>query len=182
MSGLAERIAAELQVLIGEPLSDCWRAENMQIFEFGPAKKFVNRQGDEVEGRDVKLHVQCHWRMVDGFRILFARDDLLRPAEPNIPISTFDWSQDDSVLDLVLRQWLDDHRAAPLKVVHVAGDQYGGCQIAFERGTSLELFPSNSDRGEYSEHWRLLSHRQKSDHFVVTGYGVEGEQNPSLDG
>lgn len=102
MSGLAERIAAELRVLIGEPIRDCWRAANMQIFEFGPAKKYLNRKGDEVEGSDLSLHVQCRWRMVDGSRILFARDDLLRPANQDIPIDEFDWDRDDLSVASVL--------------------------------------------------------------------------------
>jgi hypothetical protein len=181
MNGLAERITAELWVLVGEPISDCWRAANMQVFEFGPAKKYRNRKGDEVEGSDLKLHVQCPWRMVDGSQILFARDDLLRAANQDIPIDEFDWDKDDSVLDIVQRQWFEDHRAAPLKVVHVAGDQYGGCQIRLEGGMLLELFPCDSDRGEYSEHWRLLDDRRDSYHFVVTGYGVEGSRESSDD-
>ena len=49
MSTLADRITAELRVLINEPLSVCWRAADMQVFEFGPMQKFVNRMGDEVE-------------------------------------------------------------------------------------------------------------------------------------
>lgn len=149
----------------------------MQIFEFGPPKKYVNRKRVEVAGSDLRLHVQCRWRMVDGSCILFARDDLLRPANEDIPMDGFDYDTDDSVLDVVQRQWFEDHRAAPLKVVHVAGDQYGGCRIELEDGLVLELFPCDSDRGEYSEHWRLLDDRGDGSHFVVTGYGVEGDHD-----
>ena len=152
----------------------------MQVFEFGPAKKYLNRKGDEIEGSDLRLHVQCRWRMVDGSRILFARDDLSRPANEDIPVDEFDWDKHDSVLDVAQRKWFEDHRAAPLKVVNVTGDQYGGCKIELEGGLMLELFPCDSDRGEYSEHWRLLDDRHNGSHFVVTGYGVEGDQN-SLD-
>ncbi len=177
MTGLAERISAELRVLIGEPISVCWRAANMQVFEFGRPKTFLNRKGEQVEGSDLRLHVQCRWRMVDGCRILFARDDLLRPANEDIPIDEFDWDKDDSVLDVVQRKWFEDRRVTPLKVVRVAGDKYGGCQVEFEHGVVLELFPCDSDRGEYSEHWRLLGHRPDGSHFVVTGHGVEGDQD-----
>jgi hypothetical protein len=149
----------------------------MAIFEFGPPKKFLNRKGVEIEGSDLRLHVQCRWRMVDGSRILFTGDDLLRPANEEIPIDEFDWDKDDSVLDVVRRKWIEDHRAAQLKVVHVAGDQYGGCKIELVDGLVLELFPCDSDRGEYSEHWRLLDDRRDGSHFVVTGYGVEGDQD-----
>lgn len=181
MNGLAERITAELQVLIGEPLSDCWRAADMQIFEFGPPKKCRNRKGVEVEGSDMRLHVQCRWRMVDGSQILFARDDLLRPSNDSIPIDEFDWDKDDSVLDVVQRSWFDNQRTHPVNVVRVKGDVYGGCRIELDNQLTLELFPCDSDRGEYSEHWRFFGHRPAGSHFVVTGYGVLGEQTSSRD-
>jgi hypothetical protein len=181
MNGIAQRITAELRVLVGMPMSGCWRAADMQVFEFGPAKKHLNRRGEEVEGRDVRLHVQCRWRLVDGSRILFARDDLLRPANDDVPIDEFDWDKDDSALDVAQRKWFEDHRAASLKVAQVAGDAYGGCRIQLEGGLTLELFPCDSNRGEYSERWRLLGHRPDGSHFVVTGYGVEGEQDSAND-
>ncbi|MFO7904898.1 MAG: hypothetical protein R6U98_19700 [Pirellulaceae bacterium] len=177
MSGLSERITSELQVLLGQPLSGCWRAANMQIFEFGPQRKYLNRKGEEVEGSDLRLHVQCRWRVVDGARIIYARDDLLRPANEAIPIEDFDLDKEDSVFDVVQRSWFDMYRATPVKVVQVTGDVYGGCCIDLEDNVTLELFPCDSDRGEYSEHWRLLGHRPDGSHFVVTGYGIE-EDHP----
>jgi len=145
----------------------------MQVFEFGPVMKDLNRKGEEIEGSDVRLHVQCRWRMVDGSLILFGRDGLLRPANKDIPIDGFDWDKDASVLDVVQRKWFDNHCAAPVKVVRVAEDQYGGCRIDLENRFSLALFPCNSDRGEYSEHWHFLGHRTDASHFVVTAYGIE---------
>ena len=176
MNALADQITAELRVLIGEPMSDCWRAANMQVFEFGPVHKFVNRKGEEVEGSNLELHVQCRWRMVDRTRILFARDDLLRPANKDIPLDDFDWDKDESVLDVVQREWFAEHRVAPFHVINATGDIYGGCQIELKDHVFLELFPCDSDRGEYSEHWRLLGHNSDGSHFVVTGYGVEDDR------
>lgn len=175
MRTLADRITDELQVLIGKPMGDCWRATNMQIFEFGPRHKFVNRKGEEVEGSDVRLHVQCRWRMVDAARILFGRDDLLRPADEAISLDDFDWDKGDSILDVVQRNWFAGLRAAPLHVVNATGDTYGGFRISFERDVALEAFPCDSDRGEYHEHWRLLGHRSDGTHFVITGYGIEDD-------
>ena len=144
----------------------------MQIFEFGPKKKFLNRKGEEVEGSELRLHVQCRWRFVDATRIVFARDDLLRPADQAISVEDFDWDKEDSVLDVVQRLWFVNHRDHPLKVVQVRGDVYGGCRIDLEEQFTLELFPCDSDRGEYSEHWRLLGHRSDGSHFVVNGQGI----------
>ncbi|MBJ45105.1 MAG: hypothetical protein CMJ80_17825 [Planctomycetaceae bacterium] len=46
-------------------------------------------------------------------------------------------------------------------------------------GTVLELFACDSNREEHFEHWRLLDQRQDSSHFVVSGYGIEDEQDSS---
>lgn len=177
MTTLADRITTELQVLIGEPMSDCWRAANMQIFEFGPRHKWVNRKGEEVEGGDLRLHVQCRWRIVDAARIVFGRDDLLRPADENVSLDDFDWDKDDSVLDVVKRDWFAQRRTAPLHVVNATGDIYGGFRITLEQDVVLEAFPCDSERGEYSEHWRLLGHRSNGSHFVITGYGIEDDRH-----
>ncbi len=177
MSGLAQQISDELRVLLGEPLSEGWRAADMQIFGFGPARKCMNRLGQEVEIAVLRLHVQCRWRIVDGTRILFGRDDLLRPADKGVPLNEFDWDKDKSVLDVARRDWFDSHRSTPPRVVHVEGDAYGGCRIQLEKGMALELFPCDSSRGEYSEHWRFFGHRPDGSHFVVTGDGITSEQD-----
>ena len=179
MTTLADGITGELHVLIGEPMSDCWRVTNMQIFEFGPQHKFVNRKGEEVEGSDLTLHLQCRWRIVDSARILFGRDDLLHPADENIPLDEFDWDKDYSVLDVVQREWFAERRTAPLRVVDAIGDIYGGFQISLEQHVVLQAFPCDSDRGEYSEHWRLFGHRSDGSHFVITGYGIEEDSHES---
>ncbi len=179
MTILADRITVELQVLIGEPMSDCWRAADMQIFEFGPMHKFINREGEEVEHSDLSLHVQCPWRIVDAVQIMFGYDDLHRPADKNTSLDDFDWDKDDSVLDVVQRNWFAKRRTAPLHVVNVTGDIYGGFRITLEQDVVLEALPCDSRRGEYSEHWRLLGHRSDGSHFVVTGYGIEDDRYES---
>ncbi len=151
----------------------------MQIFEFGPRRRIVNRRGEEVEVGQFSLHVQCGWRMVDCSKILFASRDINYPADENISIDDFDWDKHDSVLDVAQRSWFAQQRDIPLHVVSVRGDVYGGFRIELEREFALEAFPCNSKRGEYSEHWRLFGHRPDDVHFVVTGYGVEGEDRPA---
>lgn len=173
MSTLADQITAELGVLIGEPLSACWRVANMQVFEFGPMHEMLNRKGKKVNGSDLRLHVQCRWRIVDGKHILFGCDDLLKPANAEIPIDEFDWDKDDACLDVAQRNWFLEHRDAPLQVVSAMGDNYGGCRIQLQDRVSLELFPCDSDRSESSEHWRMFHSDPNKSHFVITGNGVE---------
>jgi hypothetical protein len=173
MISLADRITDELQVLVGKPVSDCWRVANMQVFGFGPLHKYLNRKGVEVEGTDLRLHVQCRWRLVDAEGIIFGSNDLLRPADESVSLESFDWDKDASVLDVVQQMWLAERRAAPLDVVSASGDIYGGFRIGLARHVVLEAFPCGCDRGEPSEHWRLLGHRAGGHHFVVTTHGIE---------
>jgi hypothetical protein len=173
MSSLAERITEELRALLGQPIGDCWRGANMQIFGFGPRQWIVNRKGEEVEACEVRLHIQCRWRFVDSERILFARDDLNYPADENVLIEDFDWDQQESVLDATQRAWFAGHRDPPPQVGDVRGDAYGGFRIEFDGGFALECFPCDSRRGEYSERWRLFGHRADGSHFVITGDGIE---------
>jgi hypothetical protein len=175
MEPLADRITSELSVLVGQPIGDCWRGADMHIFEFGPRRQTRNRKGDLVEVSDLKLHIQCRWRFVDGRSILFGRDDLNYPADDSIPVEQFDWDKADSVLDVARRSWFEKHRGSLPVVREVRGDAYGGFRIALAGGYALECFPCDSQRGEYSEHWRLLGHRPDGSHFVVTGDGVESD-------
>jgi hypothetical protein len=175
VSTLADRITAELSSLVGQPISDCWRAADMAIFDFGPMRRIVNRAGVPVSVADLHLHLQCPWRFIDPARILFGRDDLRRPADDSIPADAFDPNRHDTALDAARRRWFDDHRPSPPVVTAARGDPYGGFRIEIAGGFALEAFPCNSKRGEYSEHWRLLGHRPDASHFVITGDGVEAD-------
>ncbi len=171
MNAVAERITDELRTLIGKPMWDCWRAMNMQIFEFGARRPIINRKGEEVEVGEVRLHVQCRWRLGDGKQILFGRDDLNYPADDKIPLEDFDWDQEKSVLDVKQRAWFRQNNAEPPNVVEVHGDLYGGFQIQLEGGFTLEALPCDSRLDD--ELWRLIGHHGDQSHFVVTGNGVE---------
>lgn len=173
MTSVSDQITAEMQVLISQDFCSCWRIGNMQIFEFGKVRSHLNRKGQKVQSGEFKLHVQCRWRMINPTRILFGRDDLLRPADSRISIDDFDWDESESILDVAQQEWFTGHRPGFAKVTSVSGDAYGGCRIGFGTGEILELIPCDSDRSEYSEHWRLFGHRDDDTHFVVTGAGID---------
>ncbi|MBX9787844.1 MAG: hypothetical protein K2Y37_02925 [Pirellulales bacterium] len=174
MITLAERITTELGSLVGQPIVECSRAANMQMFGFGTLQKKTNRKGEVVEVSQLSLHIQCRWRLVDANSIVFGRDDLLYPADDAIPWDDFDWDKNPSVLDVVQLEWFAQRLLRPLKVVSACGDNYGGFQISLGGDFGLEAFPCDSRRGEYSEHWRLFGHRDDGSHFVITGDGVLG--------
>lgn len=170
MNAIAEQITAELASLIGQPLSECGRAANMQIFGFGPLQRARNRQGEEIESSPIRLHIQSHWRFVGPAGILFGRDDLNRPADESLTENEFDWDQHDSVLDARQRTWICEYRESLPKVIGASGNRHGDLRIEFEFGFALETFCCDSDRSDYSEQWRLFGHRADGSHFVMSGH------------
>ena len=180
MTEIQDRITNALQVLVGERWIRCSRAADMQCFGFGRLIDDVDRRGNPVKRPSLALHVQCPWRVADPDRILFAGDDLFRPADERIPWDQYSWKKHASVLDVAAREWFDALGEDRLEVVSATGGPHGGFRIVFEREIALEGFPCSSERGEYSERWRVFRTREKGSHFVVTGYGVEGGDDPAV--
>jgi hypothetical protein len=58
---------------------------------------------------------------------------------------------------------------APLIVLAVEADHFGGLHIKLSGNYSLELFPDDSLEGEYWRFFKLKS----ANHFVVTGKGID---------
>lgn len=172
MNAISEQITAELATLIGQPLSECGRAADMQVFGFGPLQRSRNRQGGEIESSQIRLHIQSRWRFVSLAGILFGRDDLNRPADEGLTENEFDWDQHATVLDIAQRSWMTEHSESLLKVIGASGNQYGDLRIEFEFGFALETFCCDSNRSDYSEQWRLFGHRADGSHFVVSGQSV----------
>jgi hypothetical protein len=171
VKSLGDQITAELQVLVEQPIGDCWRAADMAIFEFGPRRQMVNRYGQEVETSDISLHLQCRWRFVGERGVVFGSDDLYLPADPDMPADEFDWDKHDSVLDVLRRGWFEQRRGSLPVVEEVVGDDYGGFRVLIFGGFALECLPCDSRR--HKERWRMLGHRDDGEHLVVRGDGVE---------
>lgn len=168
----APAIYDELSTLIGQPLNDCWRAANMQIFEFGPRIEKTTRTGETVLRSKYSIHIQCQWRFVKPDRILFGRDDLHYGLDPTVSDEEFDWDKHESALDVKSREWFSSLQAPP-RVCHVEADNYGGFRLAFDNDVALECLPCESREGESGELWRLLGSREDGSHFVVGRGGIE---------
>ena len=164
---LAAKITSELHALLGEPLAECGRVANMQMFGFGPPTRSVTLLGKVVEHSKYSLHLQCRWRFTNEHEILFGSDDLNYPADENTSLEGFDWDQSPSLLDVKQQEWFTQHGGS-MQVTEVIGDRYGGFRVLLEQGIVLEAFPCDSRRDDYSEHWRFFGHRADESHFVVS--------------
>lgn len=144
----------------------------MQVFGFGPLQRSTNRQGEDIESSQIRLHIQSRWRLVGRVGVLFGRDDLHRPADESLTENQFDWDQQESALDVRQRTWLSEHTESPLKVISTSGNRYGDLRIELEFGFAIETFCCDSNRSDYSEQWRLFGHRADGTHFVIRGQTV----------
>jgi len=146
-------VEGALATLQGVKLWGATRASDMQVFSFGEKTWRSNRRDQKIAVGEFALHLQCPWRLSCLGRILIGSDDWYRDREEN-PTK-------------VLLKLIEDMP----RVIAIAADDLGGFRLEFDQQLRLEVFPAHSERGEYSEHWRLL--RGKSDDFVVTGGGIE---------
>ena len=151
---------------------------NMEMFAFGARRKRVNRRGDEVEIGDYALHIQCPWRIYGADGIVVGSEDRRYPAVESVALHDFDPDSDAAEVrcEVNIKAWLTKHAADPLRVEQVETDSLGGFRLRLTHGDVLEAVPVDSCRGEYSERWRLFRPGSEG-HFVVTGYGIEGESN-----
>jgi hypothetical protein len=102
-----EKIVSLLSPMIGEPLSDMWRALG-QIFEFGEQKPFVNHKGEEATQADFHFKALSDWSLSqDGVLIMNAYDHrgkrrfyhrIRKPTEPEKAVR---WSRANAFFDQV---------------------------------------------------------------------------------
>jgi hypothetical protein len=160
LTSISEFVEDALAILQGVKLWGATRASEMQVFSFGGRIWRSNRRNQRVAVGEFALHLQCPWRLSRLSRILIGSDDWYRNREEN-PTN-------------VLLKLIED---TP-RVITIAADDFGGFHLEFDRQLRLEVFPAHSERGEYSEHWRLLRGRRHD--FVVTGEGIEQPSEGSL--
>jgi hypothetical protein len=176
---LQDRINEALSPLIGLQLWRARRVMNMEMFEFGARYTRLNRKGEEIDVGDFALHIQCPWRIVGPDGIVVGSEDRHFPEDESSNWQEFD-EDGPTLCEARMTSWIAEHGASPLVVQRVEADSIGSFRLFLHRGFVLESLPANSLRGEYSERWRLIhtpqgapSFSEGTDHFVVTGYGVE---------
>jgi hypothetical protein len=158
-------VIAQLQQLVGLPLSAARRAADMRTLQFG-ALKAVGR-GSMGE---FSLHIQCPWRIEGPDGIVTGRLDLWEPVDRNFDFDfeSWDYEKSPNLQDTMFDQLMAQHEQS-LVVQSVDADDCGGAAITFHHGFVLRIFPAGS-RGE---DWRLLSPGTDSSHFVIAEGKVE---------
>jgi len=172
---MENRIEQALSVLVGLPLWDSGRAADLQWFHFGKSRTVITRKGTSKEVGDYALHVQCAWRILASDSIVVGSSDLYYPpGNPRDRPDDFDWEvPEGNRRDQRIRLFMQEHAAQPLVVTSVEADKVGSIRLSLTHGYSMEVFPDDSVNDEYSEHWRLFQPSTETEHFVITGRGIE---------
>jgi hypothetical protein len=173
---MKDKIEQALQALMDLPLCSAGRAATLFWFHFGSQREVVDRDGETKLVGEYALHVECTWRITGLGGIAVGSGDLYYPA--GVPVSRnskdFDWrKQGANRADERLSTLLHQLAQAPLVVEGVWADATGSIRLTLSHGYALEVFPSDSLQGEYSEHWRLFQPSLNQPHYVLTGAGHE---------
>lgn len=169
-------IQAELDRLVGLPLSIARRMGSMAGFHFGAVRPLPRGTGGELA-----LHVSCPWRLDHVGGPVTGSDDLFRPADPGSAGPEWDWEDGETFQDRRLAGVLRGFDAATgshvnpdperLTVKRVEVGDHGEAALYLGGGYRLALFPA----GAASEAWRLFRpHDDARRHFVVEGVGRAG--------
>lgn len=169
---MKEEIEKALQCLLGLPLWRASRASDLQSFQFGDRRIFSTRRGGIKEVGEYALHVLCAWRIAGKYGIVVASRDRYYPAgNPDEFPPDFEWDcpganrGDERVAAL-----FSENVNFPLTVEAIQADSAGSIYLTLSGGYKLEVFPDDSLPGE---HWRLFQPSTETEHFVITGLGIE---------
>jgi hypothetical protein len=163
-------IVEALSPLIGTELWGSHRAAGMQGFQFGGRRTVPDRHGGEKIVGDYAIHVDCPWRIQRAERIVIGSRDVYSPADDSVDWADFDWDvQGANGLDVKMALLFSERSGKPLLVQEIRVAEFGGFQLVFSDGLSLEVFPVASGDDEA---WRIFQGWTHGDHFVVSGLGA----------
>lgn len=170
---LKARIEQALAVLIGLPLFAARRLPGMEAFQFGAEREVVDLFNHRGTVGTYALHVQCTWRITDPTGILVGWNDRYFPrgSDHFAGRDAFDYDVPGSSRcdERIATFFAVRARNLPM-VDSIQGDKQGGFRLTMTDAVALEVFP---DTTVDSELWRLFQPETGSEHFVVTGQGIE---------
>jgi hypothetical protein len=164
--------------LVGMPLTAARRQGSMLALTFGELREVpavLPRHAQEMETiGDYFLDLQCSWRLTHAERgIVVGADDLYVPAGQPKRIPD-DWHYDGPQGNHLSEQITSWRASLPLTVMAVETDVFGGVVFSLADGYTLQIFPSHHHDGEY---WRLFTPDLDVRHFVVTGRGIDPDDD-----
>jgi hypothetical protein len=167
---MKNKIEQTLKQLIGLEFTRATRAGSTECLKFGILYRLNHKCIKEQIGK-FDIHLQCPWRITKGNIILIGSDDLTEQPKENAEYDeNFDWDvQGGNLRDIKLEAFFNYGKYF---VKSVKVDDFGGFELNFNDDVKLSVFPALSAKSEYSEFWRLLDNREKSNNHFVVGSSV----------
>ncbi|NJN16640.1 MAG: hypothetical protein HC822_10385 [Oscillochloris sp.] len=170
MNDIQAAINSKLQLFVGAEMCSAGRAVGLLWFLFTRNQDLPNQE-TSTSIQELKLHVQCAWRITQGNVILVASSDRFYPkGDPHQDIEGFDWTTPFvNRCDERIALLFSDKQYKDWKVSSARVDNVGGFELRFSKGRRLQIFPDDSLGEEY---WRFIGDGTNQEHFVVTGNGI----------
>ncbi len=149
---MREEIETALKPLLGQRISDMWRAAGIQFFEVGIQKPFRNSKGKEVTRADWSLDVSCCWSVTE--------------PEGEI-VSSDDFGPDGARTDEKAFPFYDMLGNPRLNITTIRAEDDGGLTVQMAGGYRLEVWSCWNDAEPEEELWRLLPPDDDKRHFAV---------------
>lgn len=164
---MRQESADALAVLVGEPFWYIGRAVDLAWLGFGPLeRKRRPLGGSRVLGR-FALHLQCPWRISGPRGILVGAHDMYSPAS-TVKARGWKWDTGPTLFDERVQAQLAQSTEPLAFVQSVGTDRCGGFRLSMTRHLLLEVFPADTDGGEW---WRLFRPGTKAPHLVISYRG-----------
>jgi hypothetical protein len=159
---IREEIETALKPLLGEPVSNMWRA-GFQIFEIGEQRPFKNRKGQDTTRADLSLHVSCDWYITRSGEPIVSSEDFGPGWGVRRDEKAFPFYEALGGPEFIIRSVRADSSGSV--VIRMAGGYV--LQIITDRRKD-ELDP-DADTAQ----WRFLPKDETVHHFVVETDGIE---------
>ncbi len=169
---MKNQIEQTLEILVGKPFVNSYRALDLDMFFFGKKHTTITNNGNPRELGEFAFHVQCAWRITDATKIIVASRDRWYPNEDSqIVPEDFDWSKYGNRRDKRMEEFLQKYAINESLIVKaVQADDIGTVKIELANGFGFDIFPDDSFTEEY---WRFFKTKSEDEHFVVTGDGIK---------
>ncbi len=177
-SNLNNIIIRQLSIIKNEPFRYIGRACNLAWLGFGKDVISKDYKGEERKTAQYALHIQCPFRISRGGMKVLASGDMYEPNSTTEWTEDFDWD--------IAGANLYDEKASLLTeklshnnitAVNIESNEMGDVKIYLSDGYVIEIFTNNSSE---TEEWRFFETGIEKEHFVITGKGIEYEDEEIL--
>lgn len=171
MKSLQEKVAEQLNLLVGKALWASHRTVDLQSFDFGGHISVRNSKGSLSKVGEYALHIQCRWRICIKEKIVVGSTDRYYPKDKGAEIDLdFEWDKPGvNLCDFAMESFLN--KKCPIIPKSIIVDEVGGFRLLLEHGFCLDVFPDDSQDGE---HWRMFQPAEKTHHVVLRGNKLRG--------